>query len=222
MKSIFRNTATHTVAVLAGALLFGGTLAFAAGGGADPAPPSTIGGIDQPADVVVDNGGYPDMNQTACATAPVIKAKFQVLQDVNYGYAGANDRLHLGYKYQSWNNDQSPTNASTIEVERRAGTNTWVTDVQICTVTITSTMTMDPTNTYPTYTYEVTDAHWESLYSSKSGKRAVSVQMPQNSTSGDPESGSYSYSFIAAMLVGGRGSGSSTSTYILPMYPGGK
>jgi len=220
MKSIFRNTATHTVALLAGALLFGGTLAYAAGGGEDQVPP--IISIDQPADVVVDNGGYPDLNQSACATAPAIKAKFQVLQDVNYGFAGANDRLHVGNLYRSWNNDPTPTNVSTIEVERRAGTNTYVTDVQICLVTIKTTMTgMDPTNTYPLYSYELTDAHWESLYSSKSGKRSVSVPQPQYTSVGDPMSGSYSYSFIAATLVGGRGSGTSTSTYIAPMYPGG-
>lgn len=219
MKSIFKASITHTVAVLAGALLIGGgSLAFAAGGGADPTPPIVI---DQPADVV-DNGGYPDLNLTACATAPTIKAKFQVFQDVNYGFTGANDRLRLGNNYESWSNDPSPTYLSTIEVERRAGTNTFVTDVQVCTVTIKQTMTdMDPTNMYPVYTYELVDAHWESLYTSKSGKRSVSVPQPQYDTADDPTSSSYSYTFVAAMLVGGRGSGTSTSTYIVPMYPGG-
>lgn len=214
---VINNIASHVATATLTLALFGGIgIAAATSHSNDQQPPAPA-----PVPTLTEaSDPQSDLNNSACAMAPSSSAKFQVFQDLNYGFGGANDRMRIGNTYQQWSNDPTPTYNSTVNVEGRGKSSTKITEIQACVATIRVTQIgTDPTYGYPLYDYALTDARWESLYKRQSGKRTVNVAMPVYNTTGDVN-GSYSYTYAASMFFGARGSGSSSYTYVSMGYGG--
>ena len=213
VRNFLQKTPSHIITAVAAVTLIGGISGASASGHGNneqpPAPPT-------PAPAVVDPSMDPaGIGNTVCASAPSSKAKFKVFQNIytDFSFTGANDRLRIGNTYQSWSNAPMPSSKQTIDVEGRTR-NTKVTEIQVCVVTVTSTMTgqVDPTYGFPIYETKVIDAKWQSLYSDKSGKHEVHAAVPQFSFTSDPSGTSYTSTYMASAFFGGRGPGTSVST----------